>query len=193
MENKVAVKKCTKCGRVLPSTEFYKARSKNHNYLRSECKQCKNKYSTEYRKIHKEQTNKSSRKYYNKHREELKTKMREYYNKKKIKQSVSDDVIKNYEEKLVSNFKKQLDDLCVCECESQEQPDFFEITVYDWMPETQENVLYRCKKCGKLRYGVSSEVIEHNFICEECQENIKKQAEIKKNKFWSFVAKLFHK
>lgn len=193
MENKVATKKCTKCERVLPLTEFYKVNGRKSNQLRGDCKECHKKYTAEYAKTHREQVNKLARECYNKHREELKTKMRERYGRNKIKQSVSDDVIKNYEEKLVSNFKKQLDDLYVYECENQEQPDFFEITVYDWMPETQENVLYRCKKCSKLRYGISNEVVEHNFICEECQDDIQKQKQIKRNKFWNFITKLFHK
>lgn len=51
------MKVCTKCGRELPESEFYKCRRKNKEYLRGECKQCtyanhyKNNASyTEYQK-----------------------------------------------------------------------------------------------------------------------------------------------
>lgn len=197
MENKVATKKCTKCGRVLPLTEYYKVNGRKSNQLRADCKECRKKYTAEYAKMHKEQVNEYARKYNRLHREEVNLKARERYVRKKIGKMINDSITKNYEKKLVNNFKKQLDDCYVgeyiSEQENNKQRNIFEVTVYDWMPETQENVLYRCKKCGKMHYGVANEVIKNNFICEECQKDIQKQKQIKRNKFWNFIAKLFHK
>ena len=41
MENKVATKKCTKCGRVLPLTEYYKVYGRKSDQLAGDCKACR--------------------------------------------------------------------------------------------------------------------------------------------------------
>jgi len=55
-------KVCSKCGRSLPLSEFYK----NKNYkdgLRSHCKNCRKEYQKEYRKTHKEQQKEYKKEY----------------------------------------------------------------------------------------------------------------------------------
>lgn len=209
MENKVATKKCTKCGRVLPLTEYYKVNGRKSNQLRADCKECRKEYSAKYQKEHREQVNGYARKYNRQHREEINFKARDRYKEKKIKQMYGDDTIKKYInkshnkfDKAMSNFFEYFGNCLVCDFgtdndnkndDKNSKNGSFEITVYDLLPETQENVLYRCKKCGKLHYGVANKVVENNFICEECQKDIQKQKQIKRNKFWSFIAKLFHK
>lgn len=207
MENKVETKKCTKCGRVLPLTEYYKVYGRKSNQLRADCKKCRKKYAAEYAKTHKEQVNEYTRKYNRYHREEVNLKARERYMKKKANQVVGNNNIKNSDNKDYNEFDKAtrsffeyLGNCYIYDFDKNDnssnknnKDNSLEITVYDWMPETQENVLYRCKKCGKLHYGIANKVIEDNFICEECQEDIQKQKQIKRNKFWNFIAKLFHK
>lgn len=207
MENKVATKKCTKCGRVLPLTEYYRVYGYKSTQLRGDCKACRKKYAAKYQKEHREQVNEYARKYNRQHREEINFKARKRY-ENKVNQMTSNSTIKNnnknYDEfdKAMKNFFEYFGNCCVCDFgtdnESENENDndnnnSLEITVYDLLPKTQENVLYRCKKCGKLHYGIANKVVENNFICEECQKDIQKQKQIKRNKFWNFIAKLFHK
>ena len=209
MENKVMTKKCTKCGRVLPLTEYYKVYGRKSNQLRADCKECRKKYSAEYQKEHREQVNEKARRYNERHREEINFKARERYAKNKANRMISDSTAKNnnnsknYDEfdKEMSRFLiEYLGNCYVCDLgadndnkNENSNDSSLEITVYDLLPETQENVLYRCKKCGKLHYGIANKVVENNFICEECQKGIQEQKQIKRNKFWNFIAKLFHK
>ena len=209
MENKVATKKCTKCGRVLPLTEYYKVYGQKSDQLRGDCKECRKEYSAKYQKEHREQVNEYARKYNKQHREEINFKARKRYAKNKNNRTIEDGAIKNndnknYDEfdKAMSNFFEYFGNCCVYDFgadnkneneNDNEKGGSLEITVYDLLPETQENVLYRCKKCGKLHYGIANKVIENNFICEECQKYIQEQKQIKRNKFWNFIAKLFHK
>ena len=209
MENKVMTKKCTKCGRVLPLTEYYKVYGRKSNQLRADCKECRKKYAAEYQKEHREQVNEKARRYNERHREEINFKARERYAKNKVNRMISDSTAKNnnsknYDEfdKMMSKFFRYFGNCCIYDfgtdsCNKSgnknNENDLFEITVYDLLPETQENVLYRCKKCGKLHYGIANKVIENNFICEECQKDIQEQKQIKRNKFWNFIDKLFHK
>lgn len=202
MENKVATKKCTKCGKVLPLTEYYKVYGRKSNQLRADCKECKKKYTAEYVKTHKEQVNERARKYNRQHREEINLKARDRYLKKKANKVVDNNSTKNknnksYDEfdKAINNYFEYLGNCCICDFDedNDNKDNSLEITVYDLLPETQENVLYRCKKCGKMHYGVANKVVENNFICEECQRGIQEQKQIKRNKFWNFIAKLFHK
>ena len=190
MENKVATKKCTKCGRVLPLTEYYKVYGQKSNQLRGDCKECRKKYTAKYQK---------------EHREEVNARARRYYAKKKIDQMISNSIVKENNNKNYDEFDKTMKNLfeyfgnCyvydfgVNNKNTNDNDNSLEITVYDLLPETQDNVLYRCKKCDKLHYGIANKVVENNFICEECQKAIQKQKQIKRNKFWSFIAKLFHK
>lgn len=209
MENKVAAKKCTKCGKVLPLTEYYRVYGHKSDQLRGDCKECRKKYSAKYQKEHREQVNEYAKKYNKQHREEINFKTCKRYVKNKNNRMIEDGAIKNnnnknYDEfdKAMSNFFEYLGNCCVYDFgtdnkneneNDNEKDNSLEITIYDLLPETQENVLYRCKKCGKLHYGISNKVIENNFICEECQKDIQKQKQIKRNKFWNFIAKLFHK
>ena len=209
MENKVMTKKCTKCGRVLPLTEYYKVYGRKSDQLRADCKECRKKYAAEYQKEHREQVNEKARRYNERHREEINFKARERYAKNKANRMISDSTAKNnnsknYDEfdKMMSKFFRYFGNCCIYDfdtdscnknCNKNNENDLFEITVYDLLPETQENVLYRCKKCGKLHYGIANKVVENNFICEECQKDIQEQKQIKRNKFWNFIAKLFHK
>lgn len=208
MENKVATKKCTKCGRVLPLTEYYKVYGRKSDQLRGDCKECRKEYSAKYQKEHREQVNEYARKYNKQHREEINFKTRKRYAKNKNNRMISDSTAKNnnknYDEfdKEMSNFFEYFGNCCIYDfgadsCNKNgnknNENDLLEITVYDLLPKTQENVLYRCKKCGKLHYGITNKVIENNFICEECQKDIQEQKQIKRNKFWNFNAKLFHK
>ena len=202
-------KKCTKCGRVLPLTEYYKVYGRKSDQLRADCKECRKKYAAEYQKEHREQVNEKARRYNERHREEINFKARERYAKNKANRMISDSTAKNnnsknYDEfdKMMSKFFRYFGNCCIYDfdtdscnknCNKNNENDLFEITVYDLLPETQENVLYRCKKCGKLHYGIANKVVENNFICEECQKDIQEQKQIKRNKFWNFIAKLFHK
>ena len=201
MENKVATKKCTKCGRVLPLTEYYRVYGYKSTQLRGDCKTCRKKYAAKYQKEHREQVNEYARKYNRQHREEINFKARKRY-ENKVNQTTGNSTKnnKNYDE-----FDKAMSNFFNCyiydfgadnknENESDNEKDgSLEITVYDLLPKTQENVLYRCKKCDKLHYGIANKVVENNFICEECQKDIQEQKQIKRNKFWNFIAKLFHK
>lgn len=209
MENKVMTKKCTKCGRVLPLTEYYKVYGRKSDQLRADCKECRKKYAAEYQKEHREQVNEKARRYNERHREEINFKARERYAKNKANRMISDSTAKNNNSKNYDEFDKMMSkffgyfgncciydfgtDSCNKNGNKNNENDLFEITVYDLLPETQENVLYRCKKCGKLHYGIANKVVENNFICEECQKGIQEQKQIKRNKFWNFIAKLFHK
>ena len=208
MENKIATKKCTKCGRVLPLTEYYKVYGRKSNQLRGDCKECRKKYAAEYQKEHREQVNEKARRYNERHREEINFKARERYAKNKANRMISDSTAKNNNSKNYDEFDEEMSrfliecfgNCYVCDLEADNNnknknsnDSSLEITVYDLLPETQENVLYRCKKCGKLHYGIANKVVENNFICEKCQKDIQEQKQIKRNKFWNFIAKLFHK
>ena len=64
------MKICTKCGKELPETEFYKD-PRRENGLRSICKKCWSIRKKKYRETHKEEISESGKKYYQEHKEQI--------------------------------------------------------------------------------------------------------------------------
>jgi len=74
-KNKATTKKCYRCGRLRPLTEFHRNRSTPDGY-QWECKECKRMYQAEYRRTHRDKIREWARRY--KSRPEYRKKDREY-------------------------------------------------------------------------------------------------------------------
>ena len=81
IEDEEPMKKCSKCGKLKPISEFYKKKNTKDG-LGSQCKICRK----EYYENNKDQIKEKNKKYYENNKEKLKEQQKEYYenNKEKI-------------------------------------------------------------------------------------------------------------
>lgn len=63
MNKEIETKKCTKCNRILPISEFAKNKTQKDG-LQYWCKECRNKYNQTYKQTHKQYRNQYQKEYY---------------------------------------------------------------------------------------------------------------------------------
>lgn len=90
----VSVKACTRCGELKDSTHYYK---RSNGAIRSECKDCSNKRSKEYRNTHKNQILDKRKKYYEDNKETIKYKAKVWAKENPHKRR---EIIKRFEDRL---------------------------------------------------------------------------------------------
>ena len=82
IEEEVKTKRCSRCGRILPLSEFYKDKRAKDG-LRSECKQCNKATQAEYYKANKEKKATYDAEYYQSNKEKIAEYYASYYNPQK--------------------------------------------------------------------------------------------------------------
>lgn len=82
IEEEVKTKRCSKCGRILPLSEF-DMRKRAKDGLRSECKQCHKAMQTQYYSKNKKKIAEHMAEYYAKNKEAIAQRQAEYYKKNK--------------------------------------------------------------------------------------------------------------
>ena len=99
------MKKCTKCGEVLPLHMFCKNKA-TKDKLNTLCKECVRKNNKAYYENNQEEINEKNKTYYKKNKEELKKWYKTYYkkNKEEIKEKNKTYYKKNKEE--INEYKK---------------------------------------------------------------------------------------
>jgi len=156
------MKKCTRCGKLLPLNMFYKDKTKKYGVV-SQCKKCREEYKKKYRNENKEKIKEYRKKKYRKG--ERKEEMKEYG--KKYRQSKhGKEVRKKYLEQNPGKYR-------------YEDPEYIE---WSWQVKNKSN--FTCQVCDKLGGALNSHHLNgwKNFpneryniengvcLCKECHK-----------------------
>ena len=149
IEEEVKTKRCSKCGRILPLSEFYKDKRAKDG-LKSECKECHIAMQAEYYKANKDKIAEYGAQYRKDNKEAIAQRYAQYYqaNKKKIKAYNANykDPQKNpmgYAKYMVAHYRRM---------DRERGFDDSKTITAEWF---LENIMYRpCAHCGKVGYGL---------------------------------------
>ena len=141
IEEEVKTKRCPKCERVLPITEFNKSKSRKDG-LRSYCKECQKAMQAEYRQAHKDAIRKQKAEYYQAHKDKIaeyrqanKDKIAEYYDPQKNQLG--------WAKMMVNGYRKM---------DRERGFDTSQTISAEWF---LKNIAYRkCAHCGKQGIGL---------------------------------------